>query len=46
MALIQERDRTTISQIFEENLLNPVQMVYVTLPKPLLYVPGRATCET
>jgi glutaredoxin-like protein len=46
MALIQERDRTTISQIFEENLVNPVQMVYFTLPKPLLYVPGRATCET
>ena len=46
MAVIQERDRATITQLFEENLVNPVQMVYFTLPKPLLFVPGRATCET
>ena len=32
MAVIQERDRATITRLFEENLVNPVQMVYFTLP--------------
>ena len=46
MALIAERDRATIAQMFDENLVGPVKLVYFTIPKSLLYVPGRATCET
>jgi alkyl hydroperoxide reductase subunit AhpF len=46
VALIQERDRATIAQMFEENLVNPVKLVLFTIPKSLLYVPGRAACET
>lgn len=45
MPLIGERDRATISEMFQE-LTEPVRLVYFTVPKSLLYVPGRATCET
>jgi len=46
MAIIAERDRQTITQMFDENLTEPVRMVYFTMPKSLIYVPGRADCET
>lgn len=46
MAIISEKDRTAISTMFEENLVGPVRLVYFTIPKSLLYVPGRAQCET
>ena len=46
MALIRERDRAAIAQMFEENLVGPVKLVLFTIPKSLLYVPGRAGCET
>jgi alkyl hydroperoxide reductase subunit AhpF len=46
VALIQERDRAAIAQMFEENLVRPVKLVLFTIPKSLLYVPGRADCET
>jgi glutaredoxin-like protein len=43
---INERDREAIKQLFDESLVNPVSFVYFTMPKSLLYVPGRETCET
>ncbi len=46
MALINERDRATIAKQFEENLVNPVQMIFFTIPTSALYVPGRPGCET
>jgi len=46
MAFIGERDRAAIAQIFEENLDEPVQVHYFTIPTSKLLVPGRATCET
>lgn len=46
MALISEQDRATITNLFRDNLLNPVRMIYFTIPKSPLYVPGRASCET
>jgi alkyl hydroperoxide reductase subunit AhpF len=32
--------------MFEDNLVDPVRLVYFTIPKSPLYVPGRAQCET
>lgn len=46
MALISERDRAMIVKQFEENLVNPVQMIFFTIPTPKLYIPGRAGCAT
>lgn len=46
MPIISERDRATIAQMFEENLVEPVGLVYFTIPKSRLYVPGRQECET
>ena len=46
MALISERDREAIAKIFEENLVDPVRMVFFTIPTSPLIVPGRETCET
>src|SRR5437867_9599735 len=46
MAIIAERDRQTITQMFDENLEEPVRLVYFTIPKSLIYVPGRLDCET
>jgi alkyl hydroperoxide reductase subunit AhpF len=46
MAIIADRDRETITQMFDENLDEPVRLVYFTTPKSLIYVPGRLECET
>ena len=46
MAFISEQDRATIAQLFDEGLVGPVSLVYFTIPKSLLYVPGREDCET
>ncbi|MBM2811135.1 MAG: glutaredoxin-like domain protein [Chloroflexi bacterium] len=46
MPIISAQDRTTITKIFDENLVNPVRLKLFTTPKSLLYVPGRASCET
>ncbi len=46
MPFISEQDRATIATLFEENLVDPVSLVYFTIPKSLLYVPGLETCET
>jgi alkyl hydroperoxide reductase subunit AhpF len=32
--------------MFEENLVDPVRMVYFTIPTSPLVVPGRESCET
>src|SRR5438094_9488655 len=32
--------------MFEENLVEPVQLVLFTVPPSLLYVPGREQCQT
>jgi glutaredoxin-like protein len=46
VAIISDKDRAAISQMFEENLVDPVRLVFFTIPKSMLYVPGRADCET
>ena len=46
MPIISEQDRATIKQLFDENLVDPVSLVYFTSPKSLLYVPGAEACET
>jgi alkyl hydroperoxide reductase subunit AhpF len=46
MALINERDRAMIVKQFDENLVNPVQMIFFTIPTSKLFVPGRPGCET
>jgi alkyl hydroperoxide reductase subunit AhpF len=46
MGIIAERDRQAIAKLFEENVVDPVRMVYFTMPKSLIYVPGRPECET
>ncbi len=46
MALISDRDREAITKLFAENLVDPVRMVYFTIPQSPLIVPGRPTCET
>ena len=43
---ISDRDRETIAKLFDENLVDPVSLVYFTTPKSLLYVPGMESCET
>ena len=45
MAFISEQDRATIQQLFDENFVEPVKLVYFTMPKSLLFVPGAETCE-
>jgi alkyl hydroperoxide reductase subunit AhpF len=46
MPFIRDQDRATIARLFEENLVDPVSLVYFTTPKSLLYVPGMEACET
>jgi glutaredoxin-like protein len=46
MAFINDKDRETIKQLFDENLVSPVSLIFFTRPTSLLYVPGRETCET
>lgn len=46
MPFISEQDRETIAKMFDENLVEPVSLVYFTIPKSLLYVPGLESCET
>lgn len=46
MPIISERDRETITRILAERMVDPVQIIYFTMPTPLLYVPGRPTCPT
>jgi len=43
---ISDQDRATIARLFDENLVEPVSLVYFTTPPSLLYVPGLETCET
>jgi glutaredoxin-like protein len=46
MPFISDQDRAKIAELFEENLVDPVSLVYFTTPKSLLYVPGLESCET
>ena len=46
MALISDEVRQKIKEIFDENLVNPVRMIYFTIPASQLIVPGRESCET
>ena len=46
MPMIGEQDREAIKNLFDENLAEPVTLVFFTMPKSLLYVPGRESCET
>lgn len=46
MPLISEQDRAAIAQMFEESLVDPVQLVLFTTPPSLLFVPGREECAT
>jgi alkyl hydroperoxide reductase subunit AhpF len=46
MPILSDRDREAIAGIFAESLVDPVQVVYFTMPASKLFVPGRATCET
>ena len=46
MALIGDDVRKKIQEIFDENLVDPVKLVYFTIPASQLLVPGRETCET
>ncbi len=46
MPFISEQDQAAIKQLFDENFVDPVKLVYFTIPKSLLYVPGLESCET
>ena len=46
MALLREQDREKIKEIFDANLVNPVRLIYFTIPTSPLIVPGRESCET
>src|SRR5438874_207796 len=46
MAVINDQDRAAITKLFDENLVDPVRMVYFTVPPSPLIVPGRQNCET
>ena len=46
MPIIAEKDQAAIRKLFDESLVDPVQLVYFTIPKSLLFLPGRAACET
>jgi glutaredoxin-like protein len=46
MPIISDKDRETIAQMFASSLVDPVQVVYFTMPTSKLFVPGRPTCET
>src|SRR5436190_1739509 len=46
MAFISDQDRATIKQLFDENFVEPVTLVYFTTPTSPLIVPGMETCET
>jgi len=46
MPLINDRDRAQIEKIFTDSLVDPVKMVYFTIPTSALIVPGRENCES
>ena len=46
MPILDQQTREKISEIFEATLVDPVHMVYFTIPQSGLIVPGRETCET
>jgi thiol-disulfide isomerase/thioredoxin len=43
---ISDQDRAAIKQLFDENFVDSVTLVYFTIPKSLLFVPGLESCET
>jgi alkyl hydroperoxide reductase subunit AhpF len=46
LALLSDEIRARISEIFEENLVDPVRLVYFTIPSSGLFLPGVRGCET
>jgi glutaredoxin-like protein len=46
MPIISDKDRETIAQMFASSLVDPVQVIYFTMPASKLFVPGRPSCET
>src|SRR5687768_12617780 len=46
MPILSDKDKETIAGIFAESLVDPVNVVYFTIPTSKLLVPGRASCET
>lgn len=45
MPFLSEPDRNKIREMFQ-GLVEPVRLVFFTLPGSPLFIPGRATCET
>lgn len=45
MALFSDQDRATIAEMFQE-LVNPVRLLFFTLPTSPLFIPGHPVCET
>jgi glutaredoxin-like protein len=46
MPILDQQTRDKIAEIFDETLVDPVHMVYFTVPQSGLLVPGREACET
>ena len=46
MPILSDKDRETLTGIFAESLVDPVRVVYFTIPTSKLLVPCRASCET
>lgn len=46
MALISDDVQQKIREMFDGSLMNPVRIVYFTIPASQLIVPGREQCET
>jgi alkyl hydroperoxide reductase subunit AhpF len=44
--LLSDEDHKKIQQIFDENLVDPVKLIFFTIPASQLIVPGRESCET
>jgi alkyl hydroperoxide reductase subunit AhpF len=46
MPILDQQTRDKIAEIFDATLVDPVHMVYFTIPQTGLIVPGRESCET